>query len=117
MYIVPLPWRPNKHLLPTNIFIASRRLKQLQRRCMSNVSFGKAYKTKIKELIKLDFVKKVTEDTEVGDTQHHLAHSGVIKEGSTATLRITYGWFMQTEGKKFSFYCLKIASSFLVYFP
>ena len=68
---------------------------------MSNVSFGKAYKTKIKELIKLDFVKKVTEDTEVGDTQHHLAHSGVIKEGSTATLRITYGWFMQTEGEIF----------------
>ena len=41
VYIVALPWRPNKHLLPSNQFLAFKRLQQLRRRCMSDIRFGK----------------------------------------------------------------------------
>ena len=88
-YVVGLPWRPNKHLLPSNLGIAEKRLDQLRRKFMANPEYGIAYNAKIQELHKLQFIEQVKQDTPLGDITHYLSHSGILKtESETTALRV-----------------------------
>ena len=99
LYTVPLPWRPNKEYLPSNYSIAFRRMQQLQRKFMANPNYGKAYESKINELLTMNFIEEVVPGVELGDITHYLAHSGVVKEESdTTSLRIVMDGSSKLKG-------------------
>ena len=88
-YTVALPFNNNKHLLPSNEWIAMKRTRILQRAFMRDRNYGLQYLAQINQLLNSDFIEEVLHDSEIGDIFHYLPHRGVVKEGNlTTSLRI-----------------------------
>ena len=88
-YIVALPFKNNKHQLPSNEWIALKRTQILQRQFMKDKNYGLQYAAQIQKLLVSDFIEEVLPGTPVGEIVHYLPHRGIIKRDSkTTSLRI-----------------------------
>ena len=88
-YVVALPFKSNKNLLPTNEYVALRRTQLLQRSFIKDKNYGLLYQAQIEKLLVSDFIEEVFPGSPTGDVVHYLPHRGVTKKESlTTSLRI-----------------------------
>lgn len=86
-YWVPLPWKEDPSMLPTNYRVARGQLNSLIGRLKGDREKFKQYDTIIKEYSKQGFIEQVDDDDIIG---HYLPHHCVEKQSSTTPIRIVF---------------------------
>ena len=89
-YMVKLPWKTDKSILPSNYGVAFQRLKWLQKRFLKNPEFSKHYSSVIKDQLERNFIEEVTEPNFKMNQCHYLAHHGVFKDSRTTPDRVVF---------------------------
>lgn len=88
-YTVQLPWRMNKHRLPSNYGLALGRLRGLQSKFVRSPEYCEKYSKVIEEQLSKGYIEKVSRGS-TGSPVHYLAHHGVQKESKTTPVRVVF---------------------------
>lgn len=91
-YNVRLPWKLNKHDLPTNLILSKRRLNSLLNSLnKKDPGLIKKYNEQLREQVNLGFIEKVRNLNLHEGILHYIPHFPVFKTDSAATkMRIVY---------------------------
>ncbi|XP_022777780.1 uncharacterized protein LOC111319232 [Stylophora pistillata] len=92
-WMIPYPWKRDPNLLPDNYSLALKRLEATERRLQLNPDQAKAYDEQMKEMVDLNFCRKVSKD-EVKNYQgpvHYIPHHAVVRpEKKSTPVRIVF---------------------------
>ncbi|MCP4253678.1 MAG: hypothetical protein GY775_09760, partial [Candidatus Scalindua sp.] len=98
-YIVSLPWKANKHLLPNNFGVALGRMRGLQRKFIGDHGLGEHYQHIIEEQKERGFIEQVESRL---DDCHYLPHHGVSKDSLTTPIRVVFDCSAKKSDKSLS---------------
>ena len=102
-YNVRLPWKDNKHNLPTNFTLARKRLSNLQYTLKGkHPELIYKYKDQLLDQLKRGFIEQVLDPNIHQGVIHYIPHFPVFKESSTTTMRIVYDASAKISSKTLS---------------
>ena len=100
-YIVGLPWRKDKSLLPNNYPLAEKRLFSLERNLLKDEAKAKLYDDAIMEYEKNGWAHRLSEEYFKANVKpvHYLPHHGIYRPDKKSTpLRIVFDPAFQYQG-------------------
>eukprot|EP00057_Strongylocentrotus_purpuratus_P004826 XP_003729535.1 PREDICTED: uncharacterized protein LOC100892047 [Strongylocentrotus purpuratus] len=101
-WLVPYPWLKDPRELPDNKVLVEKMLCATEKRLMKDAEHAKAYDHQIKEMVQMDFARKLTaeEMESYNGPVHYIPHHAVLRpEKKSTPIRIVFNSSSVYQGK------------------